>query len=79
LIKAYDSFDYIFANINRNILLCDIEFYVPALKKDGFLYMSGFYREDIVFIEDKCNLNGLMIESLTEHDNWVAVKAKKVQ
>ena len=74
-IERFGTFNYIFANINRNILLEDIHNYVPALKSGGALYMSGFYKEDIPLIEEECNKNGLTLCSFNEHDNWVAVLA----
>ena len=76
-IKQFGTFDYIFANINRNILLADIHIYAPTLKSGGTLYMSGFYKEDITVIEEECNKNGLALCSFTERDNWVAVSVKK--
>lgn len=36
-------FDYILANINRNILLEDMHLYVPRMKPGASLFMSGFY------------------------------------
>lgn len=71
------TLDYIFANINRNILIDDIKFYVPALKPGGMLYMSGFYKQDIPAIESECRQNGLSLISYTERNNWVALKTKK--
>lgn len=76
-IKPSDSFDYIFANINRNILLNDIPMYAPALKAGGILYMSGFYTEDIPIIEATCNQNNLSLISHTSQNNWVAIKTQK--
>ena len=67
-------FDYIFANINRNILLTDIPAYCRALKPEGEIYMSGFYKEDVPVIEAKCNRNGLALHSFTEQNNWVAIR-----
>jgi ribosomal protein L11 methyltransferase len=76
-IVHFGSFDYIFANINRNILLEDIHRYVPALKPEGSLFMSGFYKEDIPAIEKESNRHGLLLSSFTERDNWVSVQVKK--
>ncbi|MDR0395126.1 MAG: 50S ribosomal protein L11 methyltransferase [Tannerella sp.] len=76
-IENSGTFDYIFANINRNILLNDIHSYVPALKKGGMLFMSGFYKEDIPAIEKVCNDNDLHLLSFTERDNWAAVKVRR--
>ena len=76
-IARFGMFDYIFANINRNILLADIRRYVPALKTEGSLFMSGFYKEDIPAIAEEGNRCGLSLCSFTERDNWVAVQVKK--
>ena len=71
------SFDIIIANINRNILLADIKQYSDCLPAGGELYMSGFYKEDIPFIEEEANKNGLQLVSYNEKNNWVAVKTIK--
>ncbi|MEG1545108.1 MAG: 50S ribosomal protein L11 methyltransferase [Tannerellaceae bacterium] len=71
------TFDIIFANINRNILLNDIQHYAVCLKQGGSLFMSGFYTEDIPAIEAECSLHNLSIASHTEKNNWVAVKVLK--
>ena len=76
-INRFGTFDYIFANINRNILLSDINKYVPALKPGGKLFMSGFYKEDIPVIEEECIMNGLTFISFSERDNWVAISVMK--
>ncbi|TKD62303.1 50S ribosomal protein L11 methyltransferase [Flavobacterium sp. ASW18X] len=68
------KFDVILANINRNILLKDIETYVSCLKKDGVLFLSGFYLEDLEMISAKCIEFGLQFEKNLEKNNWVAAK-----
>lgn len=76
-IPAFGTFDIVFANINRNILLNDIRSYSSCLKSGGLLYMSGFYKDDIPSIEAECNKNQLTLLSYTEKNNWVAVKTQK--
>ncbi len=71
------KFDVIIANINRNILLNDIETYADCLDIGGELYMSGFYKEDIVLIEAEANRNNLKLNYFVEKNNWVAVKTTK--
>ncbi len=70
-------FDIVLANINRNILLNDMEKYAACLSKGGELYMSGFYKEDIPLIEAEANLNGLQLIDFDEKNNWVVVKTVK--
>ena len=76
-IPAFGTFDIVFANINRNILLNDIHHYNDCLKPGGLLYMSGFYLEDIPIIEEECKQNGLSLLSYTERNRWVAIKVQK--
>lgn len=70
-------FDIILANINRNILLADMEQYAACLSTGGELYMSGFYKEDIPLIEAEANRNGLKLVDYNEKNNWVVVKTVK--
>ena len=70
-------FDIILANINRNILLADMERYADCLSTGGELYMSGFYVQDIPLIVAEANRNGLTLIDYHEKNNWVAVKTIK--
>lgn len=70
-------FDIVLANINRNILLADMEKYAACLSAGGELYMSGFYKEDIPLIEAEANRNGLKLIGFKEKNNWVVVKTVK--
>lgn len=76
-IPAFGTFDIVFANINRNILLRDIRHYADCMKPGALLFMSGFYTEDIPAIKAECELNSLNFISYTERNNWVAVRIKK--
>ena len=68
------KYDVILANINRNILLVDVPTYARSLNKNGTLILSGFYKNDIQVITEKCNETGLKFEKNLEKNNWVAVK-----
>ncbi|MEE9361548.1 MAG: 50S ribosomal protein L11 methyltransferase [Cellulophaga sp.] len=68
------KYDVIIANINRNILLADIPKYANCLNRDGELFLSGFYKEDILMISSKCEEYGLKLEKNLEKNNWVSVK-----
>ena len=68
------NYDVIIANINRNILLNDMQQYVNSLKKDGILLLSGFYNEDIPFIDASCTEKGLTFVKKFERNNWVSLK-----
>lgn len=67
-------YDLIIANINRNILLNDMQAYVDCLNPNGVLLLSGFYNEDIPTIDDCCTTKGLTFVKKHERNNWVSLK-----
>ena len=69
--KKYDS---IIANINRNILLQDIKTYAQCLNKNGTLFLSGFYKEDIPLIAEECKRHMLKLNETIQKEQWVALK-----
>ena len=68
------TYDIILANINRNVLLKDIEIYANCLNPKGTLFLSGFYEEDISLIELTCKANMLKLKDTLGKNNWVALK-----
>ena len=68
------KYDLIIANINRNILLNDMQSYVACLNKNGVLLLSGFYEEDIPFIDASCTEKGLKFVKKIQRNNWVSLK-----
>lgn len=68
------KYDLIIANINRNILLNDMQQYVHCLNPSGVLLLSGFYEEDIPFIDASCKENGLTFEKKLQRNNWISLK-----
>jgi ribosomal protein L11 methyltransferase len=68
-----DRYDFIFANINRNILLNDIPVYAACMHAGASLFLSGFYSDDCEAITRKCAEHQLEFVSQKEQDNWVAM------
>ena len=74
------QYDIILANINRNILLHDIPSYASALRKNGILFLSGFYKNpDLELIKEKCLQYNLHFVSHKEENSWVAAKFEKIR
>ncbi len=71
------KFDLIIANINRNILLSDINIYSNCLSEKGTLLLSGFYEEDIPKIDSEAKKQNLNFISKIKRNNWVALKYEK--
>lgn len=72
LLAQEEPFDIILANINRNILLADMDAYIEVLNDNGKLIMSGFYTEDLTLIKDKAKQSGLKQVQFYEKEGWVA-------
>lgn len=65
------QYDYVLANINRNILLADMASYVRALKpQGGTLFLSGFYQTDIPMLLEATAALGLSEVSRRTRDDW---------
>ncbi len=72
-----ESFDFVFANINRNILLADMHAYTSRMTSGSHLFMSGFYVEDIPLIQAEAERQGVRFVGYTEKNRWVAVECIK--
>jgi len=70
-------FDVIFANINRNILLSDMEIYNKCLNEGGHLIISGFYTQDIEMLKSVTDKYKLQLLDIKENTNWSALKFLK--
>ncbi len=74
LLEGREPFDVIIANINRNILLADMDRYAACMQHGSELFMSGFYVQDIPAIREKAENLGMTFEHHREKNNWAAVK-----
>lgn len=70
-------YDVIFANINRNILLRDMERYVSVLNDGGELYMSGFLEEDVDVLLEEASRQGLCKMEVARKEKWCMLKLNK--
>lgn len=72
-----NTYDVILANINRNILLQDMPTYALSLHKEGLLFVSGFYVEDMPMLIGMAQNSGLQYVSHDSIDNWCCIKFRK--
>jgi len=69
------QFDIILANINRNILMDQLQRYGEVLKTGGQVYLSGFYKTpDLDIIKGEAGKYGLKYLGHKEEKDWVAAK-----
>ena len=73
-----EYFDIILANINRNILLNDMEHYVAALHKGGDLVISGFYESDVTALQQHAESLGMRLEQQKSRQGWCALRFRKM-
>lgn len=73
-----EQFDIIFANINRNILLDQIQRYAEVLKSEGKIFFSGFYFEpDLRMISEECAKYEIHYIDHKQNGDWVAAQFEK--
>lgn len=73
-----EQYDVILANINRNILLDQMQRYAEVLKDGGEIYFSGFYESpDLDIITDEAAKYGLKYIIHKKDKEWVAAKFVK--
>ncbi len=71
-------FNIILANINRHILLKNMQLMTGALAEKGYLLISGFYVEDNQMLIDAANKHGMQLIIVSERHNWSAMVFQKL-
>ena len=65
------------ANINRNILLADMEHFVSVMQVGATLILSGFYENDCNLLESKAQELGLTLTDTRQDGDWACLAFKK--
>ncbi len=63
-------FDVVVANINRNILLADLEHFKNVMASDATLILSGFYEADVPVLLEAAEKLGLHEKGRKTDNNW---------
>lgn len=72
------TFDFIFANINLNVLKKDIPTLATHLNNGGKIFFSGFLNNELVQIQKVCSENNLSFNKAIQKDNWTACVFNKI-
>lgn len=67
------SYDLLLANIHRNIIIADLPRYAGAVRKGGWLLLSGFYESDVEDILSVAEALGFEMKSCRTKDEWAAL------
>lgn len=73
-----EHYDFVVANINRNILIDMMPSFAVLLGAGGRLLMSGFLVEDVAIIESKAAAYGFESVEQKSRDGWAVVMCHKV-
>ena len=68
-----NKFDVVLANINRNVLLAEMEHYSRISKAGAELLLSGFYGTDLNKVSEAAAKAGFELKNVQEKDKWVSV------
>lgn len=68
-----ESYDFVFANINLNVLLNDMQHYTNAMLSGSIVIFSGFYTSDVSLINKKAQSLGMYSIGKSEKNKWAAL------
>lgn len=71
------SYDIILANINRNIILNDLDKYAASLNAGGLLITSGYYTSDLSVIKNKAAEYHIDYLQYISQNDWCCATFKK--
>lgn len=69
--------DLFLANINRNVILADIDRYADAMKEHSILVLSGFFQTDIPLIEAATASYGFKTSKILTDGEWASVRLSR--
>lgn len=70
-------FDLVLANINRNIILEDLETFYSVMSDDAKIILSGFYEQDSKVILQQATRIGLKESQRLLNQNWCCLLLEK--
>jgi ribosomal protein L11 methyltransferase len=71
------TYDVLIANINRNILLDEMEEYSKRIVPGGYLFLSGFYASDVPLLQEAAARLGIALHGQTEKGPWTCLRLRK--
>jgi ribosomal protein L11 methyltransferase len=67
------KYEVILANINKNVLMDQMDLIADHLEADGTVVMSGLLTGDEVHIKRRAAASGLTINTVREREGWIAL------
>jgi ribosomal protein L11 methyltransferase len=72
------TFDIILGNINKNILIDEMDAYAGLLTRGGMLLLSGFYGTDIAELVGRATSFGMEERARDEKEGWASLLLAKL-
>ncbi|MFM6934554.1 MAG: 50S ribosomal protein L11 methyltransferase [Flavobacteriales bacterium] len=72
-----EAFDFILANINKNVLTAQIPTYVDRMKSGAYLFLSGFFVSDTDELKKLASELSLQFISQRDREGWAVLQFKK--
>lgn len=72
-----EPFDYVLANINKNVLTAQMSTYVERMKIGGHLFLSGFFVSDTDELKMLASRLKLQFQAQHEREGWAVLLFKK--
>jgi ribosomal protein L11 methyltransferase len=71
------TFDVILANINKHVIVSQLEALTQHLAEDGVIVLSGLLQDDLEEIEKEAVKNNLSVSGRMTKGSWICLKAGK--
>lgn len=78
LIPQNEDFDWVLANINRNVLVDQFPFYHRALRPGGKIWTSGFFPSDVAHLQEQAEMLGWRQVKRNTKGDWASVCWEKL-
>lgn len=77
VLKPEDQAHLLMANINRNILMADMQQFARSIQKGGRLLLSGFYEQDIPLLAEAASRYGMSLKEKRVEEQWAMLLLQK--
>lgn len=77
IVNKNNHFDVVIANINRNIILDNLQAIAGAMRGNAVLLLSGLLVADEADILEACSREGLVHKETRERNGWIAIDIRK--
>jgi ribosomal protein L11 methyltransferase len=78
LLPNIELYDFIIANINKNVLKKDMATYFACLKSKGTFLLSGFFTADVEELKTLAQSLGFIFSANYAKNEWAVIKLEKL-